>query len=419
MHGIIFLALEDFLESHGGAGSWSNAMREANLVEQIFSPDHFYPDEGADDLFTASAKLLNLSRSQTLEKLGRHMSPGLLDMGHSMGLVQKEWRTLDILEHLSTHILAAFSNPAAGMTPPDIRTYRLKHAEVSVAYVSDRKLCALFKGIVQGMGECFNEPIRIEERVCMLENAHLCRMAIFLDDPELKNYVDIKREFQTVHSRIQEIRFFNQFAGVPVVNQGLVLQYGKESVLVQIHPESLLAMRDEQITYLSLPHLHLGLKASVETVDFNQGTVTLRQIVATDGPIGRRVTARVHPTKPLPMECRVNMQTVRGWVDNLSEGGLCMLLPTSPLLDQTMIFTPIKLRFTLPLKASEESAETPPKILLDGNILNIDEKEGRQIVRIVFQPLSVKDAALVQKFNQEREQQSFQQLRTLLAAVQK
>ena len=75
MHGIIFLALEDFLESRCGEGIWSEAMREANLVEQPFTPDCFYPDEGATDLFAAAAKILQLPQTDTLQQLGQYPLP--------------------------------------------------------------------------------------------------------------------------------------------------------------------------------------------------------------------------------------------------------------------------------------------------------------------------------------------------------
>ncbi|MBF0463089.1 MAG: heme NO-binding domain-containing protein [Magnetococcales bacterium] len=421
MHGIIFLALEDFLESQGGAGTWSKAMREANLVEQTFSPDRFYPDESAIDLFAAAARVLTWPLQHTLEQWGRHMGPDLIAMGRSMGLIREEWRTLDILEHLPKDILAAFGNTSAGMKPPNIRTYRLKHGEVAVAYISERRLCALFKGIVLGVGAFFNESIRIEERLCLLKNAPLCRFSIYLDDPALSNHLEIMREFQTVHSRIQEIRFFNQFGGIPIVNQGLVLQCGATGVLVQIHPESLVAMREEQVTHLALPHLPMGLKSTVATVDWAHGTALLQNIAPTDGPIGRRVFPRVAPIQPIPVECRFLKETARGWLANLSEGGLCVTLPSDPMFNETLMFTPVKVRFILPMQTVATGTGTEPaaKILLDGNILYINEKAGHLVIRIIFKPLAVNDAHLIQTYYQEKEGLALRHLRSMVAAANK
>jgi hypothetical protein len=143
MHGIMFLALEDFLEARLGEGVWVRLLQAANLHDQQFEPDRYYPDALAHDLFELSARLLRQPLPQTLELFGQHMSPGLVAMGRSMGIIHKEWKTLDILEHLQSHVLAPFANIESGVMPPDIRTYRLKHGEVAVAYVSKRKLCPL------------------------------------------------------------------------------------------------------------------------------------------------------------------------------------------------------------------------------------------------------------------------------------
>ncbi|MEO5363037.1 MAG: heme NO-binding domain-containing protein [Magnetococcus sp. DMHC-8] len=421
MHGIIFLALEDFLESRCGEGKWPTVMREANLAEQLFAPDCFYPDESAFDLFAAAAGILNQSLTVTLEQLGRHMSPGLVTMGRSMGLIREEWRSLDILEHLSRDILSAFASTTDGVKPPDIRTYRLTYCEVTAAYVSPRKLCPLFKGIVLGMGELFNEPIRVEERLCMLDQAPICRLSVHLDNPTLKHHVDIEREFRTVHSRIQEIRFFNQFDGIPIVHPGLVLQYGAAGVLVQIHAESLLAMREEGRTYLALPHLPRGLQAAVTSLDWGQNTVALQQIVSTEGPIGRRLFDRLVPHTPIPVSFRIGTEVLRGWMANLSEGGLCIVLKSDPLLQDTVMFTPVKMRFALPVQTvdTRTETETAPKIMLDGNILHIDEQEGRHRVRIVFKPLAVNDARQIHAYFHVRHQHAHRRLQTLIADQQK
>ncbi|MBF0161439.1 MAG: heme NO-binding domain-containing protein [Magnetococcales bacterium] len=421
MHGIIFLAMEDFLESRCGAGAWSRAMREANLVEQPFTPDRFYPDEGAIDLFAAVARIVQLPLTETLQQLGHHMSAGLLSMGRSMGLIQEEWRTLDILERLSTEILTAFANHSTGVIPPDIRTYRLKYGEVAVAYLSGRKLCPLFKGIVLGMGAFFNEPIRIEERLCLLENAPLCRLSVYLDDPALTKHINIVREFQMVHSRILEIRFFNTFSGIPVVNKGLVLKYSPDSVLVQICSESLAAMAEEGVTYLALPHLPQGLRAVVAAVDQTQGTALLQEFVPTDGAMGRRLVPRVIPNQPVAIELRINRQTVRGWIANLSEGGLCIILPRSPLLDETLLFAPIQVRFSLPAQKVDTAVHDAPttKTVLAGNLLHMDEQEERHRLRIVFKPLTVNDAHLLRTYYHEREQIAYRRLSALVASIKK
>ena len=422
MHGIFFLALEDFLDSHCEKETWLRVLREANLAEQIFEADRFYPDEDWICLFSATAKVLGISLAQTLEKLGIHMAPGVLTIGQSMGLLQKEWRTLDILEFLPKTILPAFESSSDSEIKtevkfPTIRTYRSKHSEVSVAYVSNRKLCHLLKGIILGMGKIFNEPIRFQERVCLLENAPICRLSVYLDDPALRHYVDIPKEFQIVQSRIQEIRLFSQFQGIPVIHPSLVLNFTAETVLVQTQPNILVAMRSEGVVYLTLPHRTVGLKAHVSEIHLPEGTALLHSITITDGPVGHRFFPRTLPPEPMGIELRLNRQTFQGWVANLSESGLCMVLKHHPILEETMLYTSIKVRFSLPtfLQRSGKFREIVYKALvLEGNILTIDHLGGRHRIRIVFRPPTIDKTLTIRSYYRWREQNALSALKSLL-----
>ena len=391
MNGLIFLALDDFLESHLDGDAWGKAMASVGLEEQDFDPEHFYPDQISYDLFEAVAAQLNLSLSDTLEQFGLHLAPGLVEMGRHMGIVKKSWKTIDILEHLQDPILSAFSNEKEGILPPQIRTYRIKHSEVAIAYVSERKLCHLLKGIIMGMGEFFKEPIMLREPVCMLEgHSPLCRLAVFLDDPQLARYVNIKREFEIVHSRIEELTFYNQFGGIPFSHPGLVLQFGEKEVIVQAPKEQLVAMEDENTSYISVTHIPFGLKALVKEINLEQGFATLHRFVLTDGAVGQRCYKRVVPVKQFPIKISVEGKSYKGTVVNISGGGVKVEISKKTLLDEAFLFVQVALEFSLPLKWAKKGDTIelgPQDFALDGNILDISEEDGQRVLRIVFSPL--------------------------------
>lgn len=52
--------------------------------------------------------------------------------------------------------------------------------EVVITYSSERKLCAVAKGIVKGIGAHFQERISIRESECMLKGAPACRISVKL-----------------------------------------------------------------------------------------------------------------------------------------------------------------------------------------------------------------------------------------------
>ncbi|MBF0184814.1 MAG: heme NO-binding domain-containing protein [Magnetococcales bacterium] len=418
MHGIILLALEEYLQQQCGVDCLESLWLSANRVRQPLQADRTYPDAAASDLIQAAARQLQIPVVQFQESFGRYLSDGLLTLGRTMGLIRPEWRTLDILEHLNTVILAPFS--ASNSTKlPNIRAYRLKYGEVSAVYLSERKLCGIFKGIVLGMAERFQEPIRIQERLCLRDGAPVCRLSILLHDPALQHHIEINREFQIVHDRIQEIRFFNQFDGIPIIHSGLVLRYGQQGVLVQIHPESLRAMQEEGITYLALPHLPFGLKAMVSKIHWSQGTALLQAFIPTDGPIGRRMTARIAVDNSVIVSFQIEQQSFRGWLANLSENGMAIVMRSDPLLKEISPFTPVQIRFSLAPLHSEvhgEATSNDPPLQCDGNILYIDERDGRHQIRVVFRPLTVNDSRRIFAFYQEKEQMALHRLKALVLA---
>ncbi|MBF0212357.1 MAG: heme NO-binding domain-containing protein [Magnetococcales bacterium] len=422
MHGIMFLALEDFLEARLGEGVWERLLQAANLHDQQFEPDRYYPDQVANELFELSARFLKQPLPATLELFGQHMSPGLVTMGRSMGILHKDWKTLDILEHLQSHVLAPFANIEFGVMPPDIRTYRLKHGEVAVAYVSRRKLCPLLKGIIRGMGQFFHEPIAFKEQVCMLQDAPLCRLSIYLDDPFFLRYVDVEREFGLVQSRIAEITFYNTFQGVPFSDLGLVLRYSKDEVLVQVPPLQLLTMKVEKVTYLSLPHLPQGLKALIRDVDGNQGMAALTNIRLTDGAVGCRRFPRVTPDKSMPVHMKLGKRTFRGLMLNISSGGARILLEKESRLPEVLLFEPVSVDFAMPLKYVELDDTIvlgPVPMVVDGNILDVSPMDGSMAMRIVFSALPRRDGMVMEQYSRKMHDDAMEVLQGRVVAMQK
>ncbi|MBF0347310.1 MAG: heme NO-binding domain-containing protein [Magnetococcales bacterium] len=417
MHGIIFLAFEDFLGSRLGSDSWPQVLERANLSNSEFSPEQFYPDQSALSLFAAGAALLGLSREAMLTQFGYHLAPGLVEMGRSTGIIHEHWKTMDILEHLNSDILSSFANPNEDAQSPDIRTYRLKHGEVAIAYVSKRKLCPLLKGILRGMGEVFNEPVAFKEPVCMFNNAPLCRLSVFLDDPLMQRYVDIHREFEIIHSRIEEIRLFTQFKGIPFSGSGLVLRYNHEEVLIQTQGQQLTAMREHGLVYMSVHHLPVGLKASVKKIDMQQGTALLTSFSLTDGAVGQRCFKRVAPETIIPVHLFFEEKKYTGTVNNLSGGGVAIVLKPGQTINEMMLFVPIRLEFRVPVKwvkVGDTIELGPHDVSLDGNILDVLPHGNGQLVRIIFSPLNTYNLHLMDQYFQSRQEVVQSELEALM-----
>jgi hypothetical protein len=111
-----------------------------------------------------------------LEQFGEFIVPDLLDMYRPM--LEPGWRTLDILEHTESaiHNVVRMRNP--GAAPPRLHFRRMGPDQVRLSYSSERKMCQVARGIMNGVAKEFGESIRIEETACLHRGAPSCEMAI-------------------------------------------------------------------------------------------------------------------------------------------------------------------------------------------------------------------------------------------------
>jgi hypothetical protein len=176
VHGIIFLELRKYAEARLGASAWESLLREAKLSQRIYMPVAEYPDQEALALVGAATALTGRKAADVLEDFGSFIVPGLLELYGS--LLDRRWRTLDVIEHTedTIHQVVRVRNP--GARPPELRCTRVSPDEVVLNYHSARRMCALARGIAHGLAHHFAEVISIREPQCMLRGADECRMWI-------------------------------------------------------------------------------------------------------------------------------------------------------------------------------------------------------------------------------------------------
>ncbi|MBF0426075.1 MAG: heme NO-binding domain-containing protein [Magnetococcales bacterium] len=408
MLGIIFLAMEDFLETSIGAGAWARAQSIAMVDNKEYVPEVDYPDQEAMTLLRAAAHLLESDPDTTLERMGRHIGSGLVEMGVSMGLVESHWTTMDILENLPLILQGAVESQNPNVAPPAIRTLRLRHGETAIVYYSQRRLCSLMRGIIQGVGDYFDEPIVQKEHLCMKSGSLLCRSSVTFNDPMLMHFVDVPREFEICRQRGDEISFFNQFKGVPLTGKGKVEGFSENEALVRVMPAQLQAMHLEGRTFLSMPHLPIGLVAHVRDVYPHLGVVRLFRISLAEGYFGHRVFNRVAPAEPVTTRFVLGGREYAARLLNLSAGGGSFSLPLAAAVDELSLFDPVWVSFVLPLKwfSQGDTLELGPQELeVWGNLLNVQVRDQERLVRVVFNDLTHRDLAVINEFLKSRQQE--------------
>jgi predicted hydrocarbon binding protein len=178
MHGLIHVQLRRFVESRHGAAGWHELNRRAGLDSRVFTALGTYPDEDMLRLVNEAVGLTGVPVGDLLEAFGEFIAPTLLSDYSS--LVKPSWRTLELLEHTERTIHRVVRARQPGATPAELRVRRTSKTEVIVAYASQRRLCALARGIIRGVSVHYHEQVQISEHMCMLRGADACQIRVRL-----------------------------------------------------------------------------------------------------------------------------------------------------------------------------------------------------------------------------------------------
>jgi predicted hydrocarbon binding protein len=176
MHGILFTALKKYVRTKLGDEAWTNLRAAAGLAGRIYLPVQPYPDEEMDALITTVAQLSGISTDHLLQDFGRAIVPDLMTVYRP--LLSREWRTLDLLEHLESSVHPAVRGSNPGADPPALRVERQSPDCVLIHYDSPRRWCALGKGLIHGIAVHYGDRVTIAEESCMLRGNPSCQLLV-------------------------------------------------------------------------------------------------------------------------------------------------------------------------------------------------------------------------------------------------
>ena len=173
MHGIVLSGLKDFVIEEYDEQAWEDIHEAAGLRKRLYVPVTTYPDEVVLELVDAAAELTGLEVPALLRAFGQFLVPQLLS---TYGVhVDREWTGFELIANVETYIHEALrAKSISTFSPPALRTQRLDDRRVAVAYESDRGLCALARGLLEGVADYYDEPLFVEQRRCVHAGAPRC-----------------------------------------------------------------------------------------------------------------------------------------------------------------------------------------------------------------------------------------------------
>jgi predicted hydrocarbon binding protein len=176
MHGSICVILKKFVEQNFGRDVWLEILRLAGHEGLVLSPIQSYPDEAVFAIVGATCERLELDMPTALEAVGKFAAPELIRFAR--GMLHPDWKTFELLANIETliHRTIRVSNP--GAEPASIQAFELSDDQVQVVYSSQRGLCALANGILQGLGDVFDEDLTVVENTCTHKGDPFCTFTI-------------------------------------------------------------------------------------------------------------------------------------------------------------------------------------------------------------------------------------------------
>ncbi|MBC6607596.1 heme NO-binding domain-containing protein [Hymenobacter sp. BT188] len=160
MHGTVLILLKRYVQTQYDHSTWLKLMELSGLENVEFDHKTVYPDENIYALVGQAAEMTGLSAGELHEKFGEYLVPDLMFMYQKY--VQPDWKTLDMIEHteLTMHNQVRREHPEN--SPPVLNVERLSENELTIDYVSPRRMSGLAVGIVRGLATYFDEADRID-----------------------------------------------------------------------------------------------------------------------------------------------------------------------------------------------------------------------------------------------------------------
>jgi hypothetical protein len=397
MHGFVFLKLKDYAEHECGIG-WDSLVTDAGLEAGEHAFDRSYEDQDFDRLVTALAGKAGRPEAYVLESFGMFLTPELFEIARFMDLVQEDWGTLDLLEHLKRAVHGTLHSADPLFEPPPLEAVRTKDDEILVFYHSPRKLCPLLKGIIKGAADHYGETIGVKDDRCVENGDSGCQLTVTLQAAKGKKASALKALGKLKN---QPLQAFNIYKGVPVTGSATLSGVSGDTVTLNVSRYQAIAMKIAGETFLQSPAFSKDIRAVVKSVNTSKGEAKLHHFTYIDSEIGKRQLVRVSPESPVEAVLRFKDREFEVELANLSLEGVAVRLPEAIEINEHLDFNP-RVSFRLPVRksAGETSVE---ELELAGTVCGVYEDKSKHFLRMYFGETGPQLMSLIRRYIAQRQ----------------
>lgn len=177
MHGIVFVALKDYVTDNYGQDAWTAMLEEVDPDTVLYIPLKEYPDEDLFGFVEAAVEMTGVDEDTLVRDFGSHIVPPLMQTYGAYA--EDDWSALELIANTEEYIHESLrERHDSTFTPPQLTSEWIDEDTVSVGYESGRQLCELAKGIIDGIADHYDEDLTVTELQCMKDGHDHCEMQV-------------------------------------------------------------------------------------------------------------------------------------------------------------------------------------------------------------------------------------------------
>ena len=166
MKGIVFNLLESFICEYWGQDTYEEVLGQCPLkTKEPFIGPGTYPDTDLILLAEKTADKLGVSLADALRDFGRFCFPHMIRKIKNLEVEQMSAKEFLLIVNDLVHLEVKKFYQNADV--PHFIYHDNKNDELLIEYHSKRQLCAFMEGLLDGVAEEFNTPMRFHQTQCV------------------------------------------------------------------------------------------------------------------------------------------------------------------------------------------------------------------------------------------------------------
>ncbi len=159
MKGIVFNIFQKFVEENIGEEEWEDVLEETGFDDDVFVAPKTYKDEDFLSIVTKTIEKFKLVPEQAIHSFGKFSFPILISK--IPDLVKQFEDSKSFLKGLDSIIHIEVKKLLPGAETPRFFYKEIEANKIRLEYVSKRNLPSFVTGLLEGLGEYYNEKINV------------------------------------------------------------------------------------------------------------------------------------------------------------------------------------------------------------------------------------------------------------------